>query len=212
MASSFNCAISPLKMYGNPWRKMYLFSVFKHRACESSYFQPYKLYISEISNQYSIYWVYKSPYFQSLKIGYSVGIIHHMKSQSSLCSCLLIELMLPTHYNEFLKSGFRFLFFFFVMATHLTAILLPESLHDKNVDSIVGFWFNVPLQWKSLKSFAGLQDHLCGLWTEIQKMPPWSHSIFSRWVPLQASLSLREDVKAKMVMPDCLVRVYGLVM
>jgi len=36
--------------------------------------------------------------------------------------------------------------FFFVIATHLTAILLPESLHDKNINAIVGFWFNVPLQ------------------------------------------------------------------
>jgi len=44
---------------------------------------------------------------------------------------------------SFLKSGFHF--FFFVIAAHLTAMLLPESLHDKNIDSIVGFWFNVPL-------------------------------------------------------------------
>ena len=77
--------------------------------------------------------------------GSDVGIIHHKKFQSSSCNCLSIELTSPTHYNEFFKN-LVFHIFSFVIATHLTAILLPESLHDKNIDSIVGFWFNVPLQ------------------------------------------------------------------
>ena len=48
---------------------MYLFSVFKHCACQSSEFQPNKLYISEIGNQYSIYYAYKKSIFENLKIG-----------------------------------------------------------------------------------------------------------------------------------------------
>ena len=54
----------PLQCMGSPEEKMYLFSVFKHHACQSSYFQPYKL---EIGNQYSIYWAYKKSIFPKFK-------------------------------------------------------------------------------------------------------------------------------------------------
>jgi len=37
----------------------------------------------------------------------------------------------PYTIMSFFKSGFRFHFFFFIISTHLRAILLPESLHDK---------------------------------------------------------------------------------
>ena len=45
----------PLKCMGNPGEQNVPFFSFKHCVYQSSYFQPNKLYISEIGNQYSIY-------------------------------------------------------------------------------------------------------------------------------------------------------------
>jgi len=57
----------PIKCMGSPGKTMYLFSVFKHHACQSSYFQPCKLYIFEIGNQYSTYGAYKKSIFPKFK-------------------------------------------------------------------------------------------------------------------------------------------------
>jgi len=62
---------------------------------------------------------------------FCVGIMYHTKFQTSLYNCLLIEVMLPTHYNEVLKSGFCFHCFSFIGATHLRVMLLPENLYKK---------------------------------------------------------------------------------
>ena len=67
LPQTFNRAILSLNMFGEPWRKNVLFPVFKHYACRSSYFQPNNLYISEIDNQYSIYWAYKRFIFSKFK-------------------------------------------------------------------------------------------------------------------------------------------------
>jgi len=59
------------------------FSVFKHRLCQSSYFQPYKLYVSEISNQYSIYWAYKKFIFPKFKNRAGMPTHSHWLSHSA---------------------------------------------------------------------------------------------------------------------------------
>ena len=67
---------------------MHLFSVFKHRACQSSYFQPYKLYISEIGNQYSIYLAYKKFIFPKFKSRAGIPIIVSICSINMYCRSL----------------------------------------------------------------------------------------------------------------------------
>jgi len=50
---------------------MYLFSVFKYRACQSSYFQPNKLFYIFLRSAINVLSIklLKSAHFQSLKIG-----------------------------------------------------------------------------------------------------------------------------------------------
>ena len=66
---------------------------------------------------------------------YKTFVLVLYTTRSSLCNYLSTKLMSPTHCNEFFKTLiFCFHFCFFIIATHLTAMFLPESLLDKNID------------------------------------------------------------------------------
>ena len=99
---------------------MHLFSVFKHRACQSSYFQPYKLYISEIGNQYSIYTEHiKSSYFQSLKIRLECLLIEQPVAYNGLnlwASALIIGLFPVFHLASSHNSR---------LILHIVVIVIP---------------------------------------------------------------------------------------
>ena len=73
----------------------------------------------------------------------------------------------------------------------------PESLHNRNTDSIVGFLVQCTSTVKNAKNHL-LVYKIAFVAFEL-RFKKCRHSIFSRWVPLQASLSPHEDVKGKMV-------------
>ena len=65
-------------MYGEFWRKNAPFLVLKLFVCHSIKFHPYKPYISEISNHYSIFWAYKNWNFQNFNFGLEcLSLTHH---------------------------------------------------------------------------------------------------------------------------------------
>ena len=118
------------------------------------------LYDRMVSQFLKICHVLKSTW-QNLRL--TKGFILHITDIKLMCwyytphkvldqwwNCLLMELTLPTHYNEFKKKSVFFLL-----------IWQPYS--------IVGFWFNVHLQWILLEIICRLQDCICGLKLRFKK-------------------------------------------
>jgi len=135
-------------------------------ACQSSYFQPNKLYISEISNQYSIYWAYKKCIFLKFKNRTGMPADKHPRGNVPF---LLLSLATVSHFP--MQSLLRNLmvFVFIVLFFKLEVQLNLWRLHGIGCVCLSsGFLMIFVKHLLGLlrdNIISGLHMHLCFCWS-----------------------------------------------